>query len=316
MSTSFNLGWRLFKHEARRGELTIILLAIVLSVAAVLSLSLFSERLQGALKSRSAAFIAADAQLRSDDPINEDWLDKAREEGLTTAKQVATRSMVFKGDEMSLVDLRAVNNAYPLKGTVNITNQPFGEKRATAALPQPGEAWVQSRLFQSLGLSIGDNIDIGDGTFTVTHVLVDIPDAGFSVFNTDPIALINLGDLEKTAITGPGSRARYVGFFAGDTGDIESFNNWLLPQLNDDLHSWRTVEDDESAIGRSVASAERYFLLASLLAIVLAAVSIAVAAQRYAQRHFDPVAIMKTLGATSSTIRKVYLFQILFITAL
>ena len=44
MSTSFNLAWRLFKHEARRGELTIILLAIVLSVAAVLSLSLFSER--------------------------------------------------------------------------------------------------------------------------------------------------------------------------------------------------------------------------------------------------------------------------------
>ena len=50
MSTSFNLAWRLFKHEARRGELTIILLAIVLSVAAVLSLSLFSERLQGRTK--------------------------------------------------------------------------------------------------------------------------------------------------------------------------------------------------------------------------------------------------------------------------
>ena len=68
MSMTFNLAWRLFKHEARRGELTIILLAIVLSVGAVLSLSLFSERLQGALKSRSAAFIAADAQLRSDKP--------------------------------------------------------------------------------------------------------------------------------------------------------------------------------------------------------------------------------------------------------
>ena len=73
--------------------------------------------------------------------------------------------MVFKGDEMSLVDLRAVNDAYPLKGTVNITDQPFGEKRNTAELPQSGEAWVQSRLFQSLGLSIGDSIEIGDGTF-------------------------------------------------------------------------------------------------------------------------------------------------------
>ena len=295
MSTSFNLAWRLFKHEARRGELTIILLAIVLSVAAVLSLSLFSERLQGALKARSAAFIAADAQLRSDDPINEEWLIKAQEEGLSTALQVSTRSMVFKGDEMSLVDLRAVNNSYPLKGIVNVAEKPFGEKQVATDLPQTGEVWVQSRLFQSLGLLIGDEIEIGDGTFTVTRVLVDIPDAGFSVFNTDPIALMNLDDLEKTAITGPGSRARYVGFFAGDTGDIERFNSWLLPQLNDDLHSWRTVEDDESAIGRSVAKAERYFLLASLLAIVLAAVSIAVAAQRYAQRHFDPHRIVQAL---------------------
>jgi len=316
MSTSFNLAWRLFRHEARRGELTIILLAIVLSVGAVLSLSLFSERLQGALKSRSAAFIAADAQLRSDEPIDASWLQKAQDEGLATAQQVETRSMVFKGDNMSLVDLRAVNQNYPLKGTVTVAEQPFGEKQDIDILPKPGEVWVQSRLFQTLGVTVGDKIEIGDGTFIVGRVLVDIPDAGFSIFNTDPIVLMNLDDLDKTAVTGPGSRARYVGYFAGQPDELESFSDWLFPNLNDDLHYWRTVADDESAIGRSVASAERYFLLASLLAIVLAAVSIAVAAQRYAQRHFDPVAIMKTLGATSKVIRKIYLIQILLITAL
>ncbi|WP_269521022.1 ABC transporter permease [Alteromonas sp. BMJM2] len=316
MPMTFNLAWRLFKHEARRGELTIILLAIVLSVGAVLSLSLFSERLQGALKSRSAAFIAADAQLRSDKPVDETWLLKAKDEGLDTAKQVSTRSMVFKGDEMSLVDLRAVNNNYPLKGMVSVADAPFGIKKDISSLPASGEAWVQSRLFQTLKLNVGDAINIGEVSLTVTRVLADIPDAGFSVFNTDPIVLMNLDDLAAAEITGPGSRARYVSYFAGDTGNVKSYTSWLLPQLNDDLHSWRTVEDDESAIGRSVASAERYFLLASLLAIVLAAVSIAVAAQRYAQRHFDPVAIMKTLGATKQTIRKVYLIQILFITLL
>lgn len=68
MGMAFNLAWRLFKHEARRGELTIILLAIVLSVASVLSLSLFSERLQGALTERSASFMAADSQLRASQP--------------------------------------------------------------------------------------------------------------------------------------------------------------------------------------------------------------------------------------------------------
>ncbi|NDV90965.1 FtsX-like permease family protein [Alteromonas sp. 345S023] len=316
MNTTVNLAWRLFRHEAKRGELTIILLAIILSVSAVLSLSLFSERLQGALKSRSAAFIAADAQLRSGKPLDENWLMKARDLGLNTAQRVSTRSMVFFGDEMALTDLRAVNGNYPLKGSVNVANAPFGAKTPASSLPRKGEAWIQSRLFQSLGVKLGDEIEIGDGVFTVAKVLVDIPDAGFSVFNTEPIVLIRLSDLAATSVTGPGSRANYVSYFTGTFSEINSFHDWLEPQLDSDIHRWQTVEDDESAIGQSVARAERYFLLASLLAIVLAAVSIAVAAQRYSQRHFDPVAIMKTLGATKKTIRAIYLFQVLFITLL
>ena len=130
MKTTSSLAWRLFRHEARRGELTIILLAIILSVGAVLSLSLFSERLQSALTSRSAEFIAADAQLRSDKPIDEAWLKEAQTLGLDTAQQVTARSMVFYNDEMLLADLRAVNEAYPLKGNVNVAEQAFGDKKS------------------------------------------------------------------------------------------------------------------------------------------------------------------------------------------
>ncbi|MEW9799180.1 ABC transporter permease [Alteromonas sp. CYL-A6] len=316
MTSTFNLAWRLFRHEARRGELTIILLAIVLSVAAVLSLSLFSERLQDALTERSAAFIAADTQLRSDKPIAEDWLQLARDYNLQTARQVSTRSMVFGGDEMSLVDLRAVNNAYPLKGEVLVADKPFGVSRPADGLPGQGEVWMDSRLFQTLKVGVGESIDIGDATFTVSRVLGEIPDAGFSVFSADPIVLMNLNDLAATNVTGPGSRARYVAYFTGDASDLEAYYEALEPQLNDEIHNWRAVADDDSAIGRSVARAERYFLLASLLAIILAAVSIAVAAQRYSQRHFDPVAIMKTLGATRSMIQRVYVLQVVFITLL
>ncbi len=314
MTNVFNLAWRLFRHEARRGELTIILLAIVLSVAAVLSLSLFSERLQDALSERSAAFLAADTQLRADSPIDESWLEAARERELETAQRVNTRSMVFGKENMTLVDLRAVNDNYPLRGDVMIADAPFGQKQVTAELPQPGNVWLDSRLFQILNIKVGDSVEIGDSRFTVSQVLGEIPDAGFSVFSADPIVLMRLDDLAATNITGPGSRADYVAYFAGAQSDIDAFYDYLEPQLNDDLHRWQSAADDESAIGRSVARAERYFLLASLLAIILAAVSIAVAAQRYSQRHFDPVAIMKTLGATRDMIRNVYVLQVLFIT--
>lgn len=148
-----NLAWRLFKHEARRGELTIILFAIILSVAAVLSLSLFSERLQGALVERSSQFIAADSQLRAADPISTEWLTEANSMGIETAEQISTRSMAFGEQQMSLVDLRAVGQGYPLKGDIKVANEPFGTPSITQQRPSPGEIWIDSRLFQLLDVS-------------------------------------------------------------------------------------------------------------------------------------------------------------------
>lgn len=313
---AFSLAWRLFKHEARRGELTIILLAIVLSVASVLSLSLFSERLQQALTNKSAEFIAADSQLRSRNPVDPLWIVEAGKYNLNTAFQLSTRSMVFAGDELALSDVRAVDGAYPLKGKVKLTDIPFGEGKPTNNTVPLGEVWADSRLLQTLGVKVGDQVEVGDTKLKVAQILSEIPDAGFSVFNTDPILLLNVQDIEKTNITGPGSRVNYKYYFTGEPNQIEDYYDWLRPQLNREIHRWTSIKDDESPIGNSIARAEEFFLLASLLAIVLAAVSIAVAAQRFSQRHFDPVAIMKTLGAGKSLVRTIYLIQICFITLL
>ncbi|MDT0594606.1 ABC transporter permease [Glaciecola petra] len=313
---AFDLAWRLFKHEARRGELTIILLAIVLSVASVLSLSLFSERLQSALTDRSAEFIAADSQLRSRKAVDPEWITEAANRNLATAFQLSTRSMVFAGDELALSDVRAVDNAYPLKGSVKISDIPFGEGIVADKGVERGEVWVDSRLLQMLQVGVGDKVEVGDAEFVVANILSEIPDAGFSVFNTDPILLMHADDIPSTNITGPGSRLSYKYYFTGDTGELDDYYDWLRPQMNRELHRWTSIKDDDSPIGNSIARAEEFFLLASLLAIVLAAVSIAVAAQRFSQRHFDPVAIMKTLGAGKAMVRKIYLVQICFITIL
>jgi putative ABC transport system permease protein len=313
---TLGLAWRLFRHETRRGELTIILLAIVLSVASVLSLSLFSERLQQALTDKSAEFIAADRVLYADKPVDPEWIEYAQGLGLNTAHQVSARSMAFSNEQMDLVDLRAADVGYPLKGTLKTSEEPFSVGTATKLLPEDGQAWVESQLFQTLGLNIGDQIEVGDASFVVSRVLTEVPDAGFSVFGGDPKVLIPRQNLAATNIEGPGSRVGYRYFFTGAKADLDSYYKWLKPQLDRELHDWDSVEDDNSAIGRSVGRAGQYFLLASLLAIVLAAVSIAVAAQRYSLRHYDPVAIMKTLGAPKAMVQQIYLLQIIFITTL
>src|SRR5690554_2141368 len=90
------ISWRLLKHELRRGELTIMAAALVLAVCAVLSLSMFSERLQAGLMERSAEFLAADRILRSrGGEIPTEWLQRAEEEGVASARRITFNSMAF-----------------------------------------------------------------------------------------------------------------------------------------------------------------------------------------------------------------------------
>ncbi|EKE84326.1 ABC transporter permease, partial [Idiomarina xiamenensis] len=290
--------------------------AITLSVAAVLSLSMFSERLQSGLLSRSAEFLAADRVLSSRRDVPQAWLDEAQRRGLKSARRVVFNSMAFAGDQLTLVDVKAVSEGYPLRGELEVAEQPFGKGQVTHAIPAAGEAWVASQLFQALQLEMGEQIDIGDSSFTVTKVVTYEPDVGFSVFTDSPNVLINHSELAKTGLIQPGSRVRYNILFAGGSDALTAYEEWLLPQLNDDTHSWRSIEDGGSPLARSLQRAERFMLLASLLGVVLAATAVAVAAQRYCQRNYDVVAIIKTLGGSKAQIQRIFILHLMLLTLL
>lgn len=308
------ISWRLLKHELRRGELTIMAAAIVLSVTAVLSLALFTDRLQAGLTERSAEFLAADRVLSSRREVSEDWIAKAQAEGLQTAQRVVFNSMAFAGEQLALVDVKAVSDGYPLRGELRVAQQPYAQDELAEGLPAAGEAWVAAALFQELQLEVGDTIEIGDSGFTVTKVLTYEPDVGFSVFTDSPNVLINYTELAATGLIQPGSRVRFNVLYAGEPAALDAYEEWLGPQLNDDTHNWRSVEDGDSPLARSLRRAERFMLLASLLGVVLAATAVAVAAQRYCQRNYDVVAIFKTMGAQRKQIQKIFILHLLLLT--
>ncbi|RUO19291.1 ABC transporter permease [Aliidiomarina iranensis] len=310
------ISWRLLKHELRRGELTIMAAAVALAVCAVLSLSVFSERLQLGLMERSAEFLAADRVLRSrGDEIPTEWLTRAQAENVASARRVTFNSMAFANGELALVDVKAVSDGYPLRGNLETAEEPFIQGEVAEGLPGPGETWVQSTLFQQLGLALGDRLEVGESEFVVTRVLSREPDAGFNVFADSPTVLIHFDELAATALIQPGSRVNYNYLFAGNPADLERFENWLLPQLDEVTQRWRNVQDGDSPLSAALERAERFMLLASLLGVVLAATAVAVAAQRYAQRNFDAVAVMKTLGGRKSQVGKIFTLHLLLLTS-
>ena len=71
------------------------------------------------------------------------------------------------------------------------------------------------------------------------------------------------------------------------------------------------VADASPQIGDASRRAARFLALASLVAVLLCAVAIAMSARSYVRRHLDAVALMKTLGATRRLVLAVNLWQLL-----
>lgn len=96
------LALKLFSREFKRGELTVISAAIALAVLTVLTLSMVTDRIGQSIEEKSSAFIAADRVLASNHVLPAEFLDKANQENLRTAKITYFDTMLFAGDEMQL----------------------------------------------------------------------------------------------------------------------------------------------------------------------------------------------------------------------
>ncbi len=301
----FGLAMKLLWRDWRAGELTLLLASLVIAVSTVTTITLFVDRLQQALTRESASFLAADGVISSADPIDPAWLTKAQELGLDQARTLSFLSMVFSSDRAQFSSVKAVDDNYPLRGRLIISDTPFVRGNPVYRGPAAGEVWMESRLFPSLGVQTGDMLDIGVASFPLRSVLMKEPDRGGGFNSVGPRVMMNLVDVPETEVVQPGSRLTYGYLFAGDVKAMSEFESWVRPRLGLDAR-WIGVREGAQGIGRALDRAERFLLLGGMLGVVLAGVAIALSAQRYSLRHYDHVAILKTLGATPNGIDGIF----------
>lgn len=300
------LALKLLWRDWRGGELTLLLASLIIAVGTVTTVTLFVDRLQQALLSESASFLAADRVISSGETIDPALVDHAKSLGLRTSETLSFMSMVFSEDRAQFSSVKAVDEHYPLRGKLIAGDEPFVRGSPVISGPKPGEIWMESRLFPSLDVERGDLLDVGVASIAVTKVLIKEPDRGGGFSSAGPRVLMNLVDVPRTEVVQPGSRITYKYLFSGDRTALEQFESWVKPQLGSDARMIGVKEGAEG-IGDALERGERFLLLGSLLGVVLAGVAIALAAQRYSLRHYDHVAIMKTLGATPKSVDLVFL---------
>ncbi|GAB5452130.1 MAG: ABC transporter permease [Halioglobus sp.] len=297
---------RMLARDWRGGELGVLLAALVLAVGVVAGISAFTTRLQNALEMESHRFLAADMVVRSGAELPGEWPQDAQQRGLQFARTLQFPTMIYAGDEnMFLASVKAVSDAYPLRGELSFSEAAFGQARPAERGPGPGEVWLDSRLFPLLDVEPGDSVAIGEASFTVAGATRSEPDQASSFYGYGPRVLMHYADIPATGVVQPGSRVEYRHLYAGEASGLGAFRDWLEPQLREG-QSLLHVDEGQPGIGDALNRAESFLLLAGSLAVVLAAVAVALAARRFSERHTDYVAILKSLGATSGSISRLY----------
>jgi putative ABC transport system permease protein len=309
---ALTLAMRTLLREWRSGELGVLLLAITVAVAALTGVGFLVDRIGIAVDNQAGEVLAADVVLESGLEMDDKAIDEARRRGLQVARKTGLFSVVFNGDASQLTSLRAVSPGYPLRGSVKLSDQPFGTPELVTGIPGRGEVWPESRLAAAIGANVGTRLQIGSGSFVVSRILISRPDQRATFLELAPSLLMNEADLEATQLIQPGSRLRRAQMFAGERAQIADFKAWLEANKkpNEEIED---VEDTAPQIKSAIDRSGRFLSIASLVAVLLCAIAVAMAARRYVQRHLDSVALLKTLGATRGFTLAVSLSQLLII---
>ena len=299
------------RRDLRERDVRVVIMALVVAVATVATIGLFAALLQKTLVTSASAFLAADRQLEAEHgrPIPQAWWREAESRELQTARMVRFSTMVFGGEGFQLVSVKAVDGEYPLRGEIEMQEAAGAPRQMVGQGPPQGEVWLNPRLMSLLSLQMGDNLEVGNLSLTVSGLLLREPDGGFSMASLAPRIMMHADDVPATGVVQEGSRVEYVALFAGDESDLDNYYQWLRPQLEPG-HEWESVRDGET-LSRSLQRAERFLLLGGSLAVVLAAVAVAVASREYALGQRDTVALLKTLGMTGPGIGRLYLRRLL-----
>jgi putative ABC transport system permease protein len=314
-STAGRIAWR--ELRAGKAKFFFVLLSVAIGVAALTGVRGFSQSFARTLLEQARSIMAGDLSarmFRQATPEESKQLDALAgpAAGLGVRRTVVTETVsmaMVQGDPVPLlVSLKAVDPAdYPFYGTVTLS--PAGDLRNALT---DSTVVVDDNLLVRLRAKVGDQLKIGGRWFRIAAVIEKEPDRMTAGVGLGPRVMMTRQAMEETELLQPGSRAteRYL-FALGDklkVADVRSQIEKILPdaQVTD-------FRETSPTLTQGVDRATGLLSLMCLVAMVLGAIGVAMAMRAHLQQRIEILAIMKSIGARSSDILRIYLIQTLFL---
>lgn len=297
-----------------------LLVAVALAVAALTSVSFFSDRLQAGLQRDASQLLGGDVVVVSDNRTPAGFGDKAQALGLKGVTTVTFPTMAraddADGGESRLVGLKAVQAGYPLRGSLRTAPAAGQPDAATRDIPAPGEVWVDPSLLEALGLQTGSVLWLGDKRFTIGRVLTIEPDRGAGFLGFSPRVMLDWSDLAATGLVQPASRLLYRFAVAGEPAGAAQFLQWAEAEVAQPQSHGVRIESLQSGrpeMEQTLERAQKFLNLVALLAALLSAVAVALAARTFASAHLNGAALLRVLGLAQRAIAGAYVVEFVIV---
>ena len=309
--------------HSSRGKFFFVILSVAIGVAALTGVRGFSASFRSTLLNRARSIMAADLSARmfqQPTPEQQKGLDEIAASGveITPVTELLSMASSPKTLDPLLVSMKAVDPAkYPFYGDVELA--PAAPLKTVLT---PDAVAVADDLLIRLNLKVGDQLKVGTKLFQIASVVVNEPDRLSSNFAAGPRVLISREGLDASGLLAPGSHAgqRYLfkvpkprnGAPISDkaVADLKTRLEKLLPEAQ--IIDYR---ETNPALTQGLDRATSLLSLMSLVALVLGAIGVAMAMRAHLQQRLDTIAIMKSLGARSGQVIKIYLLQTLLLGA-
>lgn len=321
------LAFTLARRELRGGlrGFWIFLACLALGVAAIASVQSIAAGVLTALREDGQEILGGDLAVRQlylpPGPEHLAFLE-ARSTALSQTAEMRAMARALDGDATpgtyrptdvsSLVELKAVDDAYPLVGSVTLSG---GEDLHAVLAPIDGVhgAALDPILLARLGLDLGDRVAVGEAMLEIRATIEREPDrASGGSFTLGPRLMISGAALDATALDQPGSMITHVVRLVLPDGvgptQAATAIEAAFPQA-----SWR-IRDYTNASPQLTETIERlglFLTLVGLTALLVGGVGVGNAVKSYLDARLGTIATLKCLGASSGLILATYLVQVM-----
>jgi putative ABC transport system permease protein len=322
-SLSYATAARIASRELRSapGKFAFVILSVAIGVAALTGVRGFSASFRSMLTLRARSIMAGDLSARTSQQASapqQAGLDTIAAEGTEATQVTELTSMASATSSLDplLVSVKAVDpTKYPFYGTVDLSPSIPLEQALT-----PTTVAVGDDLLIRLHVRVGDSIKLGNSVYRIVATVITEPDRLGGAFAAGPRVLLSDEALKAAGLVGLGSRASRRYLFkmpATPAGQPSSDQNVaVLKSRLENLFPEAQITDYREAspaLTRGLDSATGLLSLMSLVALVLGAVGVAMAMRSHLQQRLDSIAIMKSLGARSGQIMRIYIMQTLLL---